>query len=363
MISFCTKTAIETIYGPGNVFPKAEFYSGFDPSIGPRAGNFEERDEAKHFIRRRVVAPLYTQASILQFEPCVDRLIALFYEQMELLAEAKVEFDMSAWLRKYTFDVVGEIFYGRKGGFGFIRDDIDYNNWCALMVTMPPLSSAITYIAKPLRPLVFAVEMIYPSTRTGARGFFEVITQSHKAVQERIQERAARESKSSKNDLLNRLLDLVNTSPDPKKHWTELDVTAEIWTMIWAGSDSTAIALTSIFYHLHKHPKTLSKLRHEIDQAFSERRLTYPLRYTNCIKLPYLHSVIREAMRKHSSLGLGLPRIVPPGGALINNIPFPAGYGVSMSACVTNFNQKIFGADAEIFVPERWTRDGVEKAN
>ncbi|KAF2212690.1 hypothetical protein CERZMDRAFT_3947, partial [Cercospora zeae-maydis SCOH1-5] len=357
--------AIETTYGPGNVFPKAEFYSGFDPSISPRAGSFEERDEAKHSIRRRIVAPLYTQASILQFEPCVDRLIALFYERMELLAEAKVEFDMSVWLRKYTFDVVGEIFYGRKGGFGFIRDGIDYNNWCALMVTMPPLSSAITYIAKPLRPSVFAAEMIYPSTRTGARGFFEVITQSHKAVQQRVQERTAQQQsdKKSKNDLLNRLLDLVNTSPDPKKHWTELDVTAEIWTMIWAGSDTTAIALTSIFYHLHKNPTTLATLRHEIDQAFAENRLSYPLRFSDCIKLPYLHSVIREAMRKHSSLGLGLPRIVPPSGSIICSQRFPAGQGVTMSACVINFDKRIFGEDAQHFIPERWTRNGVEKAN
>ena len=124
------------------------------------------------------------------------------------------------------------------------------------MVTMPPLSSAITYITKPLRTIIFAAEMIYPSTRTGARGFFEVITQSHKAVKQRLQERAIQQSKP-KNDLLNRLLDLVNTSSDPKKHWTELDVTIEIWTMIWAGSDTTAIALTSIFYHLHKNPTTL----------------------------------------------------------------------------------------------------------
>ncbi|GIZ49739.1 hypothetical protein CKM354_001276600 [Cercospora kikuchii] len=361
-IQISDPAAIETVYGPGNVFPKAEFYSGFDPSIGPRAGNFEERDEAKHSVRRRIVAPLYTQASILQFEPCVDRLIALFYEKMDFLVEEKAGFDMSAWLRKYTFDVVGEIFYGRQGGFGFIGDDIDYNNWCALMVTMPPLSSAITYISKPLRPMIFAAEMIYPSTRTGARGFFEVITQSHKAVKQRLQERATQQSKP-KNDLLNRLLDLVNTSPDPKKHWTELDVTAEIWTMIWAGSDTTAIALTSIFYHLHKNPTTLEKLRHEIDQAFAEGRLTYPLRFSACTKLPYLHAVVREAMRMHSSLGLGLPRVVPPGGETICGEFFPEGQGVIMNACVINFDKNIFGEDADQFIPERWTRSGVEKAN
>lgn len=92
---------------------KAEFYSGFDANIGPRKSSFEMRDESEHRVRRRIVAPLYTQGSVLAFEPCVDRVIGLFCERMEgFVKEGEGSgrtMDMADWLRKYAFDIIGEM--------------------------------------------------------------------------------------------------------------------------------------------------------------------------------------------------------------------------------------------------------------
>lgn len=88
---------------------KAEFYSGFDANIGPRKSSFEMRDEGEHRVRRRIVAPLYTQGSVLAFEPCVDRVIGLFCERMEGFVKEGRRVDMADWLRKYAFDVIGEM--------------------------------------------------------------------------------------------------------------------------------------------------------------------------------------------------------------------------------------------------------------
>jgi cytochrome P450 len=343
------------------VFYKSAFYEGFNPKIAERRGNFEEADERLHSLRRRIVAPLYTQASILEFEPCVDRLISIFYHKMESFAASNETFDMAVWLRKYTFDVIGEIFYGRQGGFGFLRDNIDYNNWCHLMDVMPPAASAVSYVPWGFQNLFFIAEMFFPSTRAGAFGFFDVIKQAKIAVHQRLDEMKSGEHKT-RHDMLSKLIDLVNDSPDPKVRWTIKDVQAEIWTMIWAGSDTTAVALASIFYHLHRHPAVLDKLRAEIDEAFTTGALSYPLRFNDCIKLPYLHAVVREAMRIHPSLGTGLPRVVPPGGATICGRYFPEGQGVIMNQCAVHFDKGVFGDDAESFVPERWIRDGEKKA-
>lgn len=139
-LAVCNANAIETIFLPkGGKGPwrKGEFYDSFDPHVpGARTDGFSERDEVKHPERRRIIAGLYTQGSVLQYEPCVDRLIELFYQKMENFAKSGQTVDMSVWLKRYTFDVVGEIFYGQKGGFGMIRDDVDYNNWCYLMVCL-----------------------------------------------------------------------------------------------------------------------------------------------------------------------------------------------------------------------------------
>jgi hypothetical protein len=122
-------TALDTIYGPKHPFIKGEFYNSFVSHISKRIDGFSERDETLHAYRRRCIAPLYTQGAVLEYEPCVNRVIDLFYKQMQKFVESGETFDMSIWLRKYTFDVIGEMYYGREGGFGFIRDDVDYNGW------------------------------------------------------------------------------------------------------------------------------------------------------------------------------------------------------------------------------------------
>lgn len=346
-------TAVPIVYGSKYAFTKDEFYDTFITGISKRLDGYPERDEAKHSERRRMLAHIYTQAAVLEYEPCVDRIIALFYKQMEQFAATNEVFDMSLWLRKYTFDVVGEMFYGREGGFGFIRDNIDYNKWCFLMDIMPNPIAALSNIPWGFRNLYFMSEMIWPETREGAKGFSTTINQAHAAVKQRLDDMAAGRPYNP-NDSLSKLIAIAH---DEKNDFSILDATSEIWAIIWAGADTTYIALTAIFYFLHKHPATLAKLRAEIEEAFADGTLTYPVRYNDAIKLPYLHAVVLEAMRIHPSLGTGLPRLVPHPGVEISGHFFPGGTRVIMNQCAVHFDTAVFGADAEEFIPERWLRD------
>lgn len=47
----------------------------------------------------------YTQGSILQYEPCVDRVIDHLYTRMESFCKTGQTTDMATWLKRYTFDV------------------------------------------------------------------------------------------------------------------------------------------------------------------------------------------------------------------------------------------------------------------
>lgn len=55
-----------------------------------------------------------------------------------------------------------------------------------------------------------------------------------------------------------------------------------------AGSDTTSIALRSIFYHLCKNPQAYAKLQNEIDSADKEGRLSSLITYDESKTLPYL---------------------------------------------------------------------------
>lgn len=63
---------------------------------------------------------------------------------------------------------------------------------------------------------------------------------------------------------------------------------------------------------------------------------------------------------------IGLPRVVPEGGAEICGRYFAGGYGVIMNYNAVNFDKATFGEDCEVFRPERWLqkedRDRMERA-
>ncbi|KAI7153473.1 cytochrome P450 [Hortaea werneckii] len=351
--------AIETIYGPnrktGQPFEKAEFYDGFWAHIGPRQDSFSETNEMKHSQRRRIQAPLYTQSAVLGYEPCVDRIIGLFHRRLDGFSRTSEAFDISIWIRKYTFDVLGEIFFGREEGFGMLRDDVDYNDWCECMNTMPDIGASITYIPYGLRTAYMISQVILggKAARQGVAGLTKVVADAKKTAQDRLRAQETDSGATTRKDMLSKLIDLVKTRGG-ELNWTMLDVTTEIWAVIWAGADTTAIALTAVFYFTHKHPHVLSKLRSEIDEAFDSGKLTSPVRFKDTIRLPFLNAVVKESMRLHPSLGTGLPRVVPPSGAEIAGRWIPGNTTVIMNQNAVHLDPNVFGPDPKAFVPERW---------
>lgn len=102
------------------------------------------------------------------------------------------------------------------------------------------------------------------------------------------------------------------------------------------------------------NPDAYSKLTTEIDNAISNNTLYMPVLYAQATKLPYLKACINEGMRLHPSVGLTMPRLVPNGGATISGLYFPSGYRVGINGAVVQYDQGVFGQDADTFNPSRW---------
>lgn len=94
---------------------------------------------------------------------------------------------------------------------------------------------------------------------------------------------------------------------------------------IGAGSDTTAISLSSALYYLYKNPQTLTNLRHEIDAMATEGRISDPVTFQEAQNMPYLQAVIKESLRMHPAVGTILPRKVPRGGVVLSGTYFPEG--------------------------------------
>ncbi|MCJ1330893.1 hypothetical protein MMC10_007580 [Thelotrema lepadinum] len=125
---------------------------------------------------------------------------------------------------------------------------------------------------------------------------------------------------------------------------------------IAAGSDTTAISLSAVFYCLLQNPTKLG-LRKEIDQHVEEGKISNPVTFSEAQNMPYLQAVIKEALRLHPASGQLLAREIPIEGTTLAGYFFPQGTTAGMSPWVYHMDSTVFGDQPNEFKPERWLGD------
>lgn len=113
---------------------------------------------------------------------------------------------------------------------------------------------------------------------------------------------------------------------EDKKAMTDWDIAANAGSNIGAGSDTTAITLSTILYYMYRDKRIIKRVRQEIDS------LALPARpsFHEVQKLTYLQAVIKESLRVQPAAGVPLWREVPKGGAVICGQFFPEGVRLPM---------------------------------
>jgi cytochrome P450 len=121
----------------------------------------------------------------------------------------------------------------------------------------------------------------------------------------------------------------------------------EAVTMLLAGHETTALALSYAIYLLGKHPAAMERARTEVDAQLADRSATVE----DVRKLPFIDAVIRESLRLYPpaySVGRQSLRELELGGHVI-----PKGVQVSMSPYIVQRDPRFFD-DPDAFRPERW---------
>ncbi|CVL12361.1 related to pisatin demethylase cytochrome P450 [Fusarium proliferatum] len=352
IISVGDPAAIKTIYGLTGAFTKSAFYpiQSISWNKKPQMNLFSTRDTVYHREQKKKVAHAYSLTSLLGSEEAMDSCTELFTSRLDEWVMTQKPIDLGAWLQYYAFDVVGEVTFAQKLGFLETGGDVDgmmetiegilfYASMCGQVPEMHPF-----LLGNPLFPyLIPAME-----------SWNAVLTFTLKAINSRttIQRDGELElSDDGTRDFLSKWAAVKNK--DPLKMSTR-DVITHLSTNVFAGSDTTAIALRAIIYFLIKHPQKMTKVVEEIDTANENGKLSDPISYKESTShLPYMGAVIKEAMRLHPSVGLLMERHVPPQGAEICGQFIPGGTIVGINPWVLHSDPTVY-KDPESFVPERW---------
>lgn len=355
VLSFAHPQAVKDIYGTDKPYGKSGLYwTAAAVSRGePSPSLFSSLDGAWHDNLRRAVNPAFSLSALVQYEPFVNNTIASFLQQLSTRFADKPGadglVDLPTWLQWYAFDVIGELTYGAPFGFLQTASDIDgitgnahwYNVYVQVVGTMPWLDKLLLK-----NPVLLSLNR---------RGYFTF--KPNPVVSWTLRHQASRQDgkrvseDGDRLDLLDKFLQAKEKHPDSI---SDREVLGLGISMVLAGSETTAITLTAIFYYLLKNPKAYKKLQAEVDEAFAEVPRGNAVPFQAAQKLPYLDACIKEAFRMHPAARFAAERVLPAKGAIVAGLDIPGGTVVGVNAWPLHRREEIFGQDVETYKPERW---------
>jgi len=379
-LSFANPEALKTIYGLNKGMTKSDFYVVQQAVMKGHslASLFSTTDETFHARFRRCVNAAFSMSALVQYEPFVDNTTRLFLTQTErLFADNPEGCDFPRWLQFYAFDVIGEITYGKRHGFIEKNEDVEG--------IVAYLSKLFCYVA-PIGQMPWLDKLLLKNPiylKLAQHSFIDATFPVAKFARARMAERLHSpddnlaeknaliettlesssaagygKNKVASTDLLTKFLAAQEKAPD---FMNDTLVQTMAVSMAFAGSETTAISLAAVFYYLLRTPSAMARLRDEIDtfgrEGGFEDTDTGLVTWPEAQKLPYLDACVKEAFRMHPAAGLPLERIVPVQGIDICGTFVPGGTIVGASAWVIHRRPEIWGADADVYRPERWLVD------
>lgn len=319
---------------------------------------------------RKPISHAFAMSTLMEYEPYVDLTSIFFTSRLASLYAATGKIcDLGEWLQFYAFDVVGEITYSKRLGFleqakdvdGIIKsidEAFDYSSSVCCPLSLYNRSQLTLYMGKlqvgqmpwldPLLKKNPIWNYFNPSTSAVTTFTLSCMAERMDDLEPGKMPDTMKSINSRKGDMLSRMI--IAHQNNPKKV-SLAHILGWATSNTYAGSDTVAISLRTLFYYLLKNPSSMAKLLHEIDTF---EGLSNPVSWNDTKKMPYLNVCMKEALRINPAPAMLLERVIPKGGRDICGRFFEEGTIVGINPWVIQRDKVVFGDDAEQWRPERW---------
>ena len=133
-------------------------------------------------------------------------------------------------------------------------------------------------------------------------------------------------------DILGYLEDVRREKPD---EYSEYGLVSTLTSNVFAGSDTTAIALRAMIWYLLSSPTYHGRFVRELKERQESGLISDPITFQQAESWPFLQGVMYEALRLHPPFAVHLPRIVPDGGLVADGHFLPCGVSCASSAKIS----------------------------
>ncbi|KAL7273449.1 hypothetical protein RUND412_003704 [Rhizina undulata] len=350
-----TKEGLKEIYGVNKNVQKSHFYTAAVGHASNYAANTAtEIDKQVHARKRKVLAQAFTDTALRSMEqyvlPTIETLCNIIAAGEQSIyfegggkGTGKWRGDMSKWATYLTFDIMGELSFGKN--FGMLeRDENRY---------VPKIIGK----SNKLGLIIGTIQQI--DTYRLDSWFLKSINDDKKRLWkycgQKAQERMA--IKGDRKDFFHYLINAKNSEGENPYSMDEM--WAESNLLIAAGSDTTATTIAGALFYLTRNPKIMATLATEIRTTFaSASKIALGPALDSC---HYLKALIEETLRMSPSAPGAFPRVVLPGGLQIGSEFFPAGVELGVSPYTLHRNPLYYSSPHE-FNPARWLNEAGEMA-
>ncbi|KAI5247001.1 cytochrome P450 52A1 [Aureobasidium subglaciale] len=301
-------------------------------------------DGAEWSHSRSILRPMFAKDRVADLE----LLEAHFQKLLKLIPEAGATVDIGEIFHRYAFDVSSEFLFGES--LGSLGDQTDTKAQLAHDIEL-----TIQDAADRFRWSLLYRWLKRPGVDQAIRNVRSTTNKYAQAALDRASEDRAHTGEAEKEAARYSFLD------EMARQTQDLDkMRDEATSLMFAGKDTTAGLLGSMWYLLARHPEAWQKLLAEVDQLEGA-----PPSYAWVKSAKYLRYCEHEAsgaMRLYPVTPILPPRVankdtvLPLGGGKDGKSPLfvPKGSALVVNIHSANRRKDVFGSDVEEFRPERW---------
>jgi cytochrome P450 len=280
-----------------------------------------------HLRQRRLAQPAFHRARVAAYGDTMAR----YAERRFATWTDGGTFDLSREMAAYTLAVAGKTLF-----------DADIES------EAPEIGRALTdsLAAFNFSVLPFAEHLLklpFPVVRRFKRARARLDATIFRLIAER------RASGEDRGDLLSMLL-LAHDTEGDGSGMTDTQLRDEAMTILLAGHETTANALTWALYLVSTHPGVEARLHAEVDALGGA-----PLGAEDVSRLPYARAVLAETMRLYPPAWIIGRRALAP--YRVGDVELPARTIVLTSQWIVHRDPR-WWPDADVFQPERWLPGG-----
>ncbi|KAK2692978.1 hypothetical protein QWA68_007221 [Fusarium oxysporum] len=334
---------LRKVNGTKSLYAKGASYSG--SRLNPwHESLFMMRDPIAHDKMKAKLIYGYSGKETMGPEAAIDEQIMNLVRliQDKYISKPR-EFRPLLWSKTaglFTLDVISRLALGQE--FGCLNRDEDIHCFFDTLRDYLPIVSLTTDVPW-LRNIAFSplfLRLFGPSIKD-KKGIGKMMGLTNKVVEEFYHSDGG-----VRRDMLSSF----------KKHGLTKDqCEIESIFMFVAGSDTTASVIRAGMLHILATPHVYCRLKREIANTIREGRVSKPISNADSLFQPYIQAIVYECLRIRSVSTNMSFKEVPTGGDAYNGKFLPAGTNIGMNFSGLLRSETLFGKDAHIFRPERFT--------